>query len=104
MIFDVTKLTIKRHKHQRISTRKVKQADIRVALVSVHKLARKNHKNKNSRHKASSTQFSNQFDNLACLQNSECNDIHALAFDAGGQGSNPNILKHKQAMEVLAGI
>ena len=36
MIYDITEPTMKRHKHQRISTRKIKQAEIWEALVRVH--------------------------------------------------------------------
>ena len=59
----------------------------------------KNHKNKNSRHKVSSQRLINKSANLAYFQNGECNDIHALAFEVGGQGPNPNNLNYKQGME-----
>ena len=82
-----------------MSKRKRKQAEIWAATSAAHKLAKKIHQNKHSRHKFSKKSFINQFTNLVCLTSDEFNDIHSLTFAAGCHGSNQNILNHKQSIE-----
>ena len=99
VLYDIKKPTMKTDIRQRMSKRKRKQAKVWKAISAVHKLAKKIHKHKHPRHKVSANSFINQFANLACIANGELNDIHPLAFAAGGYGPNPNILNHKQSME-----
>ena len=38
---------------------------------------------------------------LSELTGNQCNDVHPLAYAAGSQGANPNILSHDQAMKAV---
>ena len=59
VLYDVTKPTVKTHIGQRMSKRKSKQAEVWAAISAVHKLAKKFHKSKYSRHKVSTNSFIN---------------------------------------------
>ena len=100
-MLDATKSTKRTSSKQRISTRVRKQAKVRAALVALHDLAEDIHKH--DKHKLGQTTecFLTHHAKVSMLDGEQINDLHPLAFAAGGLGPNPNILNHGEAMAAV---
>ena len=99
--FDATKSIKRTSSKQRISKRVRKQTKLSSALVALHDLAKDIHKH--DRHKLDQTIecFLSHHADISILDGDQLNELHPLAFVAGGLGPNPNILSHGEAMAAV---
>ena len=101
-VLDPTKRTERTHQQQRISKRKRSPSSkVQNALTALHKTAKRISKGQYTRQKKVTDSLFTHYAHISCLVGDQMNDQHPLAFAAGGQGSNPNILNHRDAMRAM---
>ena len=100
-MLDVTKDTNRTSSKQRKTRRVRKQAKVRTALVALHNLAEDIHKRDKYKLGQSTECFLSHHADVNMLEGDQMNDVHPLVFAASGQGPNPNILNHGEAMAAV---
>mgnify|MGYP001256284380 CR=1 FL=1 len=92
--------TNRTHRYRNRTKRVRKQAKVRSALLSLHKLVERIHEDDEAKMCQTTEKFLAHHANIN-IMDGEHNDTHPLAFAAGGLGPNPNILSHGEAMAVV---